>query len=40
MLISGVIASTLLIGAMTTALLIGLLLVPVERRREAKRIHD
>jgi hypothetical protein len=40
MLISGVIASTLLIGSMTLAMLIGLLLMPVERRREAERTHD
>ncbi len=40
MLISGVIASTLLIGTMTLVLLIGVVLIPVDRRREASRAHS
>lgn len=37
MLISAAIASSLLIGAMTVILLVGVLLIPVERQRERTR---
>lgn len=39
MLISGVIASTLLIGAMSVALLLGVILIPIDRHYESHREH-
>ncbi len=37
MLVSGVIASTLLITALLIPLIVGLILIPVDRRRERTR---
>lgn len=37
MLVSGVIASALLIGVMTIAAVIGFVLIPLEHRRESRR---
>lgn len=40
MLISGVIVSTLLIGAMSIILLVGVMLIPIERMRQSRRNHN
>jgi ABC-type transport system involved in cytochrome c biogenesis permease component len=39
MLISGAIGSTLLIGVMTLILLVGVVLIPIERRLDKRRNH-
>jgi hypothetical protein len=40
MLISGVIVSTLLIGAMSIILFVGVILIPIERMRQGRRNYN